>query len=187
MSWVEELARQNGTKAAASAANVEVPSPPPVPPLPTPPPVAAPRRVCLGRRQDVSNPGISFTALEPVCGQPLRHLLGDQITFEKELVSCPRCLEAALAAPALAAATNVAPAAATSVDLPQPGPRPAGTVFPVPDGNVKDFLDSLLDVPALEGKLVELEGEAEAVRVLLQAALAREAKKQAMSEPGAAR
>lgn len=165
MSWVDEL--KNGT-VEGTTNHVPLPQAP------------LPRRICFAKRNDVSNPGISFTSLDPLCGQPSRQTTGDGVTFEKDLVTCPKCL-ASLQGQVSFEEVMPDERGIVSGLVEAPRPRdlgdPVPAAFPLPQGGIAAFLDNLLDVPALTKKLADLEGEAAAVRVLLQAARAREVKK----------
>ena len=182
-SWVRELAAGrtppellNGdgtpkTKPPASSAN-----------LPAPP------RVCFGSRKEVNNPGAQFSTFDPVCGWPLRDGVGDKITVDKDLVTCPLCkmlLEDAKAlteqghgeplpeleesrAGDLNPALALAPGAEQGMGTPL-SPAPALD----PEAALTALMDVVLDVAFLEKKLRSLKGEIAAIEVLLKAARAR--------------
>lgn len=171
MSWVEELASgrlsalpKNGQEAQAVAA---------------PPGVAArvaPARVCFARAKSFANEGAQFNTAEPICGLPQRYT--DRVTFEQECVTCEKCKAALGQGPSTEA--DVLPSVAASrsavseVSVASEAPTR-------PTGSMKGALEVLLDTPWLEGRIRELEGELAAVRVLLEAARARD---RVMSELG---
>jgi len=177
MSWVRELAEANGagqaTPPRASAAPDKV-----IPPLElVAAATVAPPVVHWGRIASFNNPGISFQNAETACGKPVRLGTSDGMAFEIEAVTCPDCL--AVAAHEQASSQARPPAAvADPVAVKPPGATAVPAKLPVAlaDLSVSDFLDSLLDVNALSEKLRYLEGEVEAVRILLSAAEARQAK-----------
>lgn len=128
-----------------------------------PPPAREAPRICWGVLQTESNPIQTVEKIVPRCDRvPLR---GDQVTMDKDLVTCPLCRTLAGLAPAEMAAQEA---------LPPPGPTPLvppGSVLP---GSYRRLLDCL-NVEQLEAKKADLEGELRAVDVLLQAARARHA------------
>lgn len=149
-----------------------------VPPTPNAPNAVQGKRICLARHVTVSNPGVSYQSAEPACGQPLREGVGDQLTFEHELVSCPLCKQLLEDAKRLQGQQQTTEESTRAVQHAPTGPavEPEGASSRPPvrrPSEAKGALDELLDLDMLEAWKAELEGELEAVKVFLDAARAR--------------
>lgn len=154
MNWVEEAR----TTAAPS-----------VVPMPSPAGSSAPLaadgpRVCFAQPTPVNTPVASYVELLPLCGRATRKQLGDGVTTEKDLVTCPDCqakLQAREQTPSLPSRGASAPQGAAADSAAPPPLIPTA------------LLDAL-DSAALIERIAELTGEIEALKVLLKAARARE-------------
>lgn len=182
MSWVEEIVahnnRANGERPPSVPFGTDVGAGHGVPVS------VEPARICFTQIKQVSNPGISYNELVPLCGKPQRSGDGarDAVTLEKETVTCADCLRKLsgqmLEAPHSTGASfpSAADASAGATQGPdgflnlnhRPAPLPS-------DFSYQDFLDQVLDVAGLKDKQRSLQAELAAVEVLLQAAQAREA------------
>lgn len=158
-------AEENGASVGSAtlpAENGESPFPPP--PLSPPPP----QRICFAHNKVVGT-GFSTAAMipEPICGQTLREMPKDAVTFDKEMVNCAQCQAI------LAGRTETTPAEHQPQGT-QPGVGPAAPPTPALGAGSLQALLEQLDVEKLTARQRELEGELAAVKVLLSAAEARE-------------
>ena len=124
-----------------------------------------PQRICFARMETHNTPVASFSTPMPYCGMPLRKNPPDALIFDASEVTCEACKAK------LANQPEEQPGAEIEKKAHQAGQK---TVQSQSVGTDVMALVRSLDSREIEERLAQAEGEVAALKVLYQAALAKE-------------